>query len=171
MGGGRGGGAPPPPPPQPDWAGIFAAERAANQRIMEQQRAEAEAQRQREEQQRREEEARRIQEQHNVQQKARDETAMTDFTRMKQAAAAQAVGGVGSVTPTSSRATAPGLAPTTATATQRPAPMGTFAPSPTAPTAPMTPMAGNLPTAPSQVGLGGGGSDYGWLRQFFAGPR
>jgi len=166
MGGGRGGGSPPPPPPQPDWAGIFAAERAAQQRIMDQQRAEAEAQRQREEQRRQEEEARRVQEQHNVQQKARDETAMTDFTRMKQAAAAQAVGGVGQVTPTSSRAAAPGLAPTSAMSTSRPMSSGTFAPSPTAPVGSAAPMAGNMPTAPSQVGLGGGGFDF--LRQYFS---
>ena len=166
MGGGRGGGSAPPPPPQPDWAGIFAAERAENQRIMNQQRAEAEAQRQREAQQRQEEEARRMQEQHNVQQKARDEAAMTDFTKMKQAAAAQAVGGVGSVTPTSSRATAPGLTPTSAMSTSRPMSSGTFAPSPTAPVGPAAPMAGNLPTAPAQVGLGGGGFDF--LRQYFS---
>ena len=107
-----------------------------------------------------------MQEQHNVQQKARDEAAMTDFTRMKQAAAAQAVGGVGSVTPTSSRAAAPGLTPTTGM-TSRPMSSGTFAPSPTAPTAPVSPMAGNMPTAPSQVGLGGGGG-FDWLRQYFS---
>ena len=153
-----------PPPPQPDWAGIFAAERAAQQRIMDQQRAEAAAQRAREEQQRREEEARRIQEQHDVQQKARDEAAMTDFTRMKQAAAAQAVGGTAPVTPTSSRATAPGLTPAGTTPTQRPV-SATFSPSPVSPTAPTTPMAGNLPSAPQGIGLGGAGLD--WLRSLY----
>ena len=163
MGGGRGGGAPPPPPPQPDWAGIFAAERAAQQRIMDQQRAEAEAARQREEAQRRAEEAQRMQEQHNVQQKARDEAAMTDFTRTKQAAAAQAVGGTAPIMSTSSRATAPGLAPTGAAPTQRAS--STFAPSPTSPTAPMAPMAGNLPSAPQGVGLGGAGLD--WLKSLY----
>lgn len=158
MGGGRGGGAPPPPPPQPDWAGIFAAERAAQQRIMNQQRAEAEAARQREEAQRRQEEARRVQEQFDVEQRSRDEKAMSDFTRTKQAAAAQAVGGIAPAVPASSRTTAPGLTPT---ATQRPA-SSTFAPSSTSPTAPM---AGNLPTAPQGVGLGGAGLD--WLRSLY----
>lgn len=148
---------------QPDWAGIFAAERAAQQQILNQQRAEAERQRQREEQQRREEEAKRIQEEHNVRQKAADETAMADYTGMKQAAAAQAAGGVGQVTPTSSRATAPGLAPTTAMATQRPVSGSTFTP---AQTGGVTPMTGNMPTAPSQVGLGGGGFDF--LKQYFS---
>jgi hypothetical protein len=164
--GGRGRGKkskPAPEPAQPDWAGIFAAERAAQQQIMNQQRAEAEAQRQREEQQRREEEARRMQEEHNVRQKAADETAMADYTSMKQAAAAQAAGGIGQVTPTSSRATAPGLAPTTAMATQRPVSGSTFAP---AQAGGVTPMAGNLPAAPSGVGLGGGGFDF--LRQYFS---
>ena len=163
MGGGGGKKSRPrPEPAQPDWAAIFAAERAAQERIMQQQRAEAEAQRQREEQQRREEEARRMQEEHNVQQKARDEQAMSDYTTMKQAAAAQAVGGVGSVTPTSSRATAPGLAPTTATQTQRPMSASTYSPATTGQTAPM---AGNLPMAPQGVGLGGAGLD--WLRSLY----
>ena len=154
------------PPPAmaagPDWGAIFAAERAAQQDIMNEQRAQAEAQRQREEQQRREEEARRLQEEHNVRQKARDETATTDYANMKQAAAAQAVGGVGSVTPTSSRATAPGLAQTAATQTQRPVSASAYSPSATAPTAPMV---GNLPTAPQGVGLGGAGLD--WLKSLY----
>lgn len=165
MGGGRGGGSPPPPPPQPDWAGIFAAERAAQQRIMDQQRAEAEAQRQREEQQRRAEESSRMQEQHDVQQKARDETAMTDFTKMKQSAAAQAVGGVNPITPTSSRASAPGLTPVGGMATQTPRRSSSAGFTP-APTSPMTSMAGNMPMAPQGVGLGGGGINF--LRDFMS---
>ena len=148
-------------PAQPDWAAIFAQERAAQDRIMQQQRAEAEAQRQREAQQRAEEEAKRVQEEHNVQQKARDEQAMSDYTTMKQAAAAQAVGGVGSVTPASSRATAPGLAPTTTTQTQRPVSSSTYSP---AATGQITPMAGNLPAAPQGVGLGG---SLNWLQSLY----
>ena len=148
-------------PAQPDWAAIFAQERAAQDRIMQEQRAEAQAQREEEARQRAEEEAKRIQEEHNVQQKARDEQAMSDYTTMKQAAAAQAVGGVGSVTPASSRATAPGLAPTTATQTQRPVSSSTYSP---AATGQITPMAGNLPAAPQGVGLGG---SLNWLQSLY----
>jgi hypothetical protein len=86
---------------------------------------------------------------------------MTDFTRMKQAAAVQAVGGTAPITPRSSRATAPGLTPTGTTPTQRPV-SATFAPSPMSPTAPMS---GNRSSAPQGVGLGGAGLD--WLRSLY----
>lgn len=163
MGGGRGGGgAPPPPPPQPDWAGIFAAERAAQQRIMDQQRAEAEAQRQREEQQRRTEEASREQEQFNLQQQSRDQTAASDYANMKQAAAAQAVGGIRPVSSMSSKTSAPGLAPMSATAQKTPSTAG-YTPASGA----TAPMAGNMPMAPQGVGLGGGNS-YNFLRDYMS---
>jgi hypothetical protein len=156
MGGGPSIPAPPPPPPQPDWAGIFAAERAEQRRIMAKQRAEAEAQRQREEQQRRTEEASREQEQFNLQQQSRDQTAASDYASMKQAAAAQAVGGIRPVSSMSSKTSAPGLAPMAATAQKTPSAPGATAP-----------MAGNMPMAPQGVGLGGGNS-YNFLRDYMS---
>lgn len=162
MGGSRGGGSPPPPPPQPDWAGIFAAERAAQQKIMDQQRAEAEAQRQREEQQRRTEESSRMQEQFNLEQQSRDQTAASDYANMKQSAAAQAVGGIRPAGSSLSATSAPGLAPMSATAQKTPSASGyTSAPGATAP------MAGNMSMAPQGVGLGGGNS-YNFLRDYLS---
>ena len=145
-----------------DWAAIFAAEREEQAKILAQQQAEAKAKEEEEARVRAEEEAKRIQEQHNLEQKERDKAALADYTSMKQAAAAQAVGGVGSVTPTSSRATAPGLAPTQASTTQRPVSASTYSPTATSPTAPM---AGNLPVAPQGVNLGGGTLD--WLKTLY----
>jgi hypothetical protein len=147
-----------------DWEAIFNAERGFQMEMLAEQRRESELARQREEQQRREEESKRQQELHNLQQKSRDETAMQDYSKMKQAAAAQAVGGITPVAPSFSRSAAPGLAPVTPARTRRPSTTPSY--SPVAAGASPAAAPGNLSTAPTGVGLGGGWDP---LRQFYLG--
>jgi hypothetical protein len=158
---GGGGAAPAPAAPQTDWAAIFAAERAANENIINQMRLEAENARNAEEQRQREEEARRTQEEHNVRQRTADQAALTNYEKMQQAAAAQAVGGISPITPGSSAGAAPGLSPVPGSRSRRSA--SVYSP-PTI--SPVAPEYGNMMAAPGNVNLGGG-SGLDWLRALY----